>query len=208
VLSASLDSPIERYADHYPVEHWLFGCSRIPADGCAASDCLTSVRRTEPASTDRSLRGQSGSSYSVLREWPPLGGLPPWRCPSGVMPVCRVRVEPFSNELPGRRRSRCPDRGDRSPRACPGRAAVLTWFPLACSGSCGRDARPRVRAVETLENSKASTSIFVLQATKSQRRMPWRLRPKKDVGDCDKPREAVYQASIRGCPNGETQHLS
>jgi len=38
--------------------------------------------------------------------------------------------------------------------------------------------------------------------------MPWRLKPKKDVGDCEKPREAVYQASIRGCPNGATQHLS
>lgn len=33
-----------------------------------------------------------------------------------------------------------------------------------------------------LENSIASTSIFVLQATKSQRWMPWRLEPKKDVG--------------------------
>ena len=63
-------------------------------------------------------------------------------------------------------------------------------------------------AVQPLENSKASTSIFVLQATKSQRRMPWRLKPKKDVGDCEKPREAVYQASIRGYPNGATQHLS
>jgi hypothetical protein len=64
------------------------------------------------------------------------------------------------------------------------------------------------RAVQPLENSKASTSIFVLQVTKSQRWMPWRLKPKKDVGDCDKPRGAVYQASIRGCPNGETQHPS
>src|SRR5581483_11233905 len=59
-----------------------------------------------------------------------------------------------------------------------------------------------------LENSIASTSIFVLQATKSQRWMPWRLKPKKDVGDCDKPRGAVDQASIRGCPNEETRHRS
>jgi hypothetical protein len=57
-----------------------------------------------------------------------------------------------------------------------------------------------------LENSIASTSIFVLQATKSQRWMPWRLKPKKDVGGCDKPRGAADQASIRGCPNGETRH--
>jgi hypothetical protein len=104
--------------------------------------------------------------------------------------------------------------GDRSPRACPGRGGR---FP------CSRVRVLRVRgvvavrqmffltracAVQPLENSKASTSIFVLQATKSQRRMPWRLKPKKDVGDCEKPREAVYQASIRGCPNGATQHLS
>jgi hypothetical protein len=66
----------------------------------------------------------------------------------------------------------------------------------------------RARAVGPLENSRASTSIFVLQAIKSQRWMPWRLKPKKDVGDCDKPRGAVYQASIRGCPNGATQHPS
>jgi hypothetical protein len=54
------------------------------------------------------------------------------------------------------------------------------------------------------ENSIASTSIFVLQDTKSQRWMPWRLEPMKDVGDCEKFREAVDQALIRKCPNGET----
>src|SRR5207245_7322265 len=58
------------------------------------------------------------------------------------------------------------------------------------------------------ENFIASTSIFVFQATKSQRWMPWRLKPKKDVGGCDKPRGAADQASIRGCPNGETRHPS
>ena len=58
------------------------------------------------------------------------------------------------------------------------------------------------------ENSIASTSIFVLQATKSQRWMPWRLKPMKDVGGCDKPRGAADRASIRGCPNGETRHPS
>ena len=30
----------------------------------------------------------------------------------------------------------------------------------------------------------------------------------KDVGDCEKLRGAVYQAMIRRCPNGETQHSS
>ena len=59
-----------------------------------------------------------------------------------------------------------------------------------------------------LENSIASTSIFVLQAIKSQRWMPWRLKPMKDVGGCEKPRGAADQASIRGCPNGETHYPS
>ena len=36
--------------------------------------------------------------------------------------------------------------------------------------------------------------------------MPWRLEPMKDVGDCEKPRVAVYLALIRGYPNGETRH--
>ena len=82
---------------------------------------------------------------------------------------------------------------DRSPV----RATVMACFVVTL-----------VCAVQPLENSKASTSIFVLQATKSQRWMPWRLKPKKDVGDCEKPRGAVYLATIRGCPNGVTQHLS
>ncbi len=59
-----------------------------------------------------------------------------------------------------------------------------------------------------LENSIASTSIFDFQATKSQRWMPWRLEPMKDVGDCEKLRGAVDRASIRRCPNGETRHPS
>jgi len=38
--------------------------------------------------------------------------------------------------------------------------------------------------------------------------MPWRLKPKKDVGGCEKPRGVADQTSIRGCPNGETRHPS
>jgi hypothetical protein len=34
--------------------------------------------------------------------------------------------------------------------------------------------------------------------------MPWQKMPKKDVVGCEKPRGAVKQALIRGCPNGET----
>src|SRR5207237_9186427 len=73
---------------------------------------------------------------------------------------------------------------------------------------CGASSLSVASTRSSLENSIASTSIFVLQATKSQRWMPWRLKPKKDVGDCEKPRGAVDQASIRGCPNGETRHPS
>ena len=64
------------------------------------------------------------------------------------------------------------------------------------------------RPGEPLENCRASTSILFFQATKSQRWMPWRLEPMKDVGDCEKPRGAVDQALIRGYPNGETRHPS
>ena len=39
---------------------------------------------------------------------------------------------------------------------------------------------------------------------KSQRWMPWRQMPMKDVGGCEKPRGAADQALIRGYPNGET----
>ncbi len=34
--------------------------------------------------------------------------------------------------------------------------------------------------------------------------MPWRQMPMKDVGHCDKPREAVNKRYIRGSPNWET----
>ena len=58
-----------------------------------------------------------------------------------------------------------------------------------------------------LENCIASTIVlgfFTVQVTKGSWWMPWRWKPKKDVAGCEKPREAVKQASIRGCPNGET----
>ena len=37
--------------------------------------------------------------------------------------------------------------------------------------------------------------------------MPWRLEPMKDVGDCEKFREAVTKRLIRKCPNGETPYV-
>src|SRR5580700_4316099 len=91
-----------------------------------------------------------------------------------------------------------------------GSAAALLGRTLCrhrfwCRSLSGRRTKSlRRRSVVPLENSIASTSICVLQATKSQRWMPWRLKPMKDVGGCDKPRGAAYQALIRGCPNGET----
>ena len=59
--------------------------------------------------------------------------------------------------------------------------------------------------LRTAEQARASY-FFTYKATKSQRWMPWRQEPMKDVGDCEKPRVAVYLALIRGYPNGETQH--
>ena len=61
------------------------------------------------------------------------------------------------------------------------------------------------RPLRTAERARAS---LFFQATKSQRWMPWRLLPMKDVGGCEKPRGAADRASIRGCPNGETRHPS
>ena len=77
--------------------------------------------------------------------------------------------------------------GSSSPPEAPGRSRPF-----------GAPQRP-------LENCIASTSIKYSQAMKSQRWMPWRQMPMKDVGGCEKPRGAVYQALIRGYPNGETR---
>jgi hypothetical protein len=57
--------------------------------------------------------------------------------------------------------------------------------------------------LRTTERARASRNYS--QATKSQRWMPWRQTPMKDVGGCEKPREAADQAVIRGSPNGETR---
>ena len=54
------------------------------------------------------------------------------------------------------------------------------------------------------ESSNSSNEICG-QATKGRRRMPWRREAMKGVADYDKPRGAVKQALIRGCPNGETR---
>jgi hypothetical protein len=57
-------------ADHYPVEHWLFGSSRIPADDRPPLICCALHGELSPPITDRSLRKLPDSHYSVLRERP------------------------------------------------------------------------------------------------------------------------------------------
>ena len=95
-----------------------------------------------------------------------------------------------------------------SPSA-PGTNVEPLGEPFHCHsglGSCTLHGLERwCRPLRTAEQARAS---LFFQATKSQRWMPWRQEPMKDVGDCEKPRGAVYLASIRGCPNGETQHSS
>ena len=75
-----------------------------------------------------------------------------------------------------------------------------------CAGPATSAGLPAVRRpLRTAEQARAS---LFFQATKSQRWMPWRQEPMKDVSDCEKLRGAVYWASIRRCPNGETRHSS
>ena len=62
----------------------------------------------------------------------------------------------------------------------------------------------RVRALEHLENSIASASIYS-QVMKGLRWMPWRQEPMKDASGCEKLRGAAERALIRRCPNGETR---
>ena len=83
---------------------------------------------------------------------------------------------------------------------------------LRCHGVSGErhhfdGARSRRRRCPLRTAEQARASLF-FQATKSQRWMPWRQEPMKDVYDCEKLRGAVYRASIRRCPNGETRHSS
>lgn len=57
------------------------------------------------------------------------------------------------------------------------------------------------------ENCTVDASICG-QVFKGARWMPWHQEPMKDVGGHDRPRGAVNQALIRGCPNGETRQSS
>ena len=162
------------------VEHWLLG--------------VTAIRRR--------MAGRLSLPQGSVRP-------PGFREGSGREPVCHRSRRSWH---PGSRSSVLREGPRGSPHlATPCRAveaprplAPYAAAPMSQSATCGCVSRAGL----SFENSRASTSIFVLQARKSQRWMPWRLKPKKDVGDCDKPRGAVYQASIRGCPNGATRHPS
>jgi len=46
--------------------------------------------------------------------------------------------------------------------------------------------------------------FFIDQEMKGTRWMPWRQRPMKDVGGCDKPGEGADRPLIPGFPNGAT----
>ena len=116
----------------------------------------------------------------------------------------------------GRSRTLLSFEGASYPRRAPRTAGLGPRTGSAVCGSVCPPNRPdplgrRVARVGAgnLENYIASASIFAgRQVTKGTRWMPWRQEPMKDVGGCDKPREAANQALIRGCPNGETRHGS
>jgi hypothetical protein len=91
-----------------------------------------------------------------------------------------------------------------------GRLQVNHWLAVDVrgipSGAGGtRCSALRVRALEHLENSIASASIYNSQVMKGLRWMPWRQEPMKDASGCEKLRGAAERALIRRCPNGETR---
>ena len=100
----------------------------------------------------------------------------------------------------------------RAPSVTVFSSVLRELFPHTPASSWLRHSRSsRVRPAPLvrwlLENCRASTSIFSraifgslsmneitcsFQANKSQRWMPWRQEPMKDVSDCEKLRGAVY----------------
>ena len=122
----------------------------------------------------------------------------------------------------------CPCSPSGTPGKCAGsssrRSTVRPWPAPRAPGEqrgirlefAGRDVGVGpFSPLRTAERARASFTYFhvleneeISQATKSQRWMPWRQMPMKDVDGCDKPRGAAYQASIRGSLNGETRQGS
>ena len=77
-------------------------------------------------------------------------------------------------------------RGDSAAATC-GRHCPS---PLVTSDIGLGPPRRMVRPLRTAEQARAFLEVF--QAKKSQRWMPWRQEPMKDVSDCEKPRGVVY----------------
>ena len=76
------------------------------------------------------------------------------------------------------------------PTECPARPTLPMTPPSDGSESGSHRVRGPVRCpLRTAEQARAS---LFFQATKSQRWMPWRQEPMKDVSDCEKLRVAVY----------------
>ena len=132
----------------------------------------------------------NGLHCSVLKERSPRVSL--WQ---------RGRVPPLSS-APGPRALQPRD------KQCLGalleNCIVSTSVLVMCCISCSTSFRTCKVAPSRFAPAERGRSVR-FQATKSQRWMPWRQMPMKDVGGCEKPRGAAYQASIRGYPNGETR---
>jgi hypothetical protein len=144
--------------------------------GAACSEHETVGARHSQIGPCESVRN---SHYSVLREWP-FGSFPVMSLRGSSEPgagqCLRMESSPFGSSS-SRRRSllnlvvqvfRVPAVTTHPACALVGRF-VPAASVLAYSTESGDGVPTLACAVQPLENSKASTSIFVLQATKSQR---------------------------------------
>ena len=153
-------------------------------DHLLSKEHIPSPMSTECVDRRRSLPVSALASWFRTQELETIGPLP---VRSVLYPALRERhVRPF------------PQRN--GPTACASSVGAATDPQATAAASFPLDwtihavAGPRGRQVP-LENCTANTSIFIncrcicnFQATKSQRWMPWRLLPKKDVDGCEKPR--------------------
>ena len=160
------------------VDHWLFGVTITSRPRCTSQ--LTSSERAGPAPAPPETPCTSGVHCSVLRKRssrPSLlgrtGASLPLSSSSGALPTAHRSLE--TSIVSARTLENC--------------IASTSVLEMTC-----RSSRPRTQ----FSSRAKSTRSVRFQATKSQRWMPWRQMPMKDVGGCEKPRGAVYQALIRG----------
>jgi hypothetical protein len=188
-------------------------------------DHLLSKERTAHPFGDSARRYSPGSDRgSYVDHWPVVtlvGSRPPGP-PAPDTPDPRGRA-PGHPGTTGRRARRC-RRHCSVVRELPARTGARCRAPEATRRlpvralGAGRGAAGLARPLRTQERARASSKNVQSttlreqhsarrnsQAMKSQRWMPWRQMPMKDVGGCDKPRGAVDRALIRGSPNGETR---